>query len=433
MVSLSLFLSLILLQFQGPQITDGYSYPLSVMPGDSLNVYINAYEKLKGHSIKLYNLEGKEVASFKGDLFPQERAGQKPWETGFGYRPSLKIVTPNLKSGVYMWENKIPLIIRTYNPKIVVVYTSNTENAYSNAGGKGLYGYNSTDNKPSTIVSFKRPINLPKHSESFLRWFAKQNYKDVGYLTDADLDNYSEWKKAELLLVIGHNEYWTLEARRNFDRFVSEGKNVLVLAGNSMWWQVRYSKNKDQLICYKLVKDPVKSKRLKTTNWTDPLLEYPIASSIGAEFPRAGYGRKEDKGWDGYKIITQSPLLEGTKLKPGDILSLPSDENDGAPLLGFDKKEYPIIDHQSLGFEKVEIVGFDHVFRNQEGIATWIVFKKKKSSGIIINVASTDWCSSQGMGNPDVLKITLNMINKLLHKENVFSTGGENHTARQKP
>lgn len=385
------------------------------------------------HSIGLYDLDGKEVAHFRGNLFPQESVGSKPWETGFGYKPSLKVVVPNLKSGVYVWENKIPLIIRGVNPRIVVVYTSNTENAYCNAGGKGLYAYNSTDKKSAAIVSFKRPINLPKHSEAFLRWFAKQRFKDVGYITDAELDNYSEWKKADLLLIVGHSEYWTLEGRRNFDRFVNDGRNAIVLSGNTMWWQVRYNKDKDQLICYKLVEDPVKSKKLKTINWTDPQLDYPITSSLGADFPRAGYGRKEDKGWDGFKIITASPLLEGTKLKPGDILSLPSDEADGAPLLGFDNKGYPLIDQQSLGFDKTEIVGFDHVFRTQDGVATWLVLRKTRSSGIIINAASTDWCSSQGMGNQDAQKIILNMINKLLKKENVFSAASENTTQRPQP
>ena len=196
---------------------------------------------------------------------------------------------------------------------------------------------------------------------------------------------------------------------------------MLVLSGNTMWWQVRYSKNRDQLICYKLVPDPIKSKKLKTINWNDQQLEYPILSSIGAEFPRAGYGSKEDKGWDGLKIITKSPLLEGTKLKPGDILSLRSDEADGAPLQGFDSKGQPIVDLKTLGFEKVEIVGFDKTFRIQEGIATWLVIRKAKGSGIIINVASTDWCSSVGMGNSDIQKITLTMINKLLKKEEVFA------------
>jgi hypothetical protein len=220
-----------------------------------------------------------------------------------------------------------------------------------------------------------------------------------------------------------------LEARKNFDRFVNEGKNAVVLSGNTMWWQVRYSKKKDQLICYKLVEDPIKSRRLKTTNWTDSALEYSVVSSIGADFPRAGYGRKVDKGWDGYKIATASPLLEGTNLKKGDILKLPSDENDGAPLAGFDDKGFPLLDYAALGYDKIEIIGYDHVFRIVDGVATWIVFRRTKSSGIIINAATTDWCSSEGMGNEDVKKITLNMIHKLLKKENVFSTGGiaQNH------
>lgn len=427
MISVFLFLNFLSPNHQNPKIADGYVYPLSVLTGDSVSVYINATEKQEDKELRLFDLKGKEVASFKATLYPQNRVEDRPWEYGFGYKPNLKIAVPDLKSGVYVWENKIPMIIRAKNPKIVVVYTSNTENAYCNSGGKGLYDFNSTEKDNSETVSFKRPINLPKHSEAFLRWFVKQSYKDVGYITDADLDNYGEWKKADLLMIVGHNEYWTLEGRRNFDRFVNDGGNALVLAGNTMWWQVRYSKNKDQLICYKVVPDPIKSKKLKTINWTDPQLEYPIMSSIGAEFPRAGYGRKDDKGWDGYKIITQSPLLEGTKLKPGDILSLPSDEGDGAPLLGFDSKGYPIIDKQTLQFEKVEIVGFDHMFRVQDGIVTWIVFKKTRSSGIVINVASTDWCSSQGMDNADILKITTNMINKLLHNENVFSPAPENN------
>lgn len=419
MIGLATVLSLVLLQ--EPFITEGYSYPLSVLPGDSVKVYLTAEERANNYSVKLFDLGGKEVAQYKANIFPQETASEKPWENGFGYKASLKIVTPHLKSGVYLWENKIPLIIRALNPKIVVVYTSNTENAYCNAGGKGLYSFNSTDKLPAQKVSFQRPISLPKHSETFLRWFQHQNFKDVGYITDADLDSYSGWRKAELLLIVGHSEYWTLEARKNFDRFVNDGKNAIVLSGNTMWWQVRYSKKKDQLICYKLLEDPVKSRRLKTTNWTDHELEYPVISSIGADFPRAGYGRKVDKGWDGYKIVTASPLLEGTTLKIGDILKLPSDENDGAPIAGFDEKGFPLIDYGALGFYKIEIVGYDHVFRIADGVATWIVFKRTKSSGIIINAASTDWCSSEGMGSEDVKKITLNMIHKLLKKESVFS------------
>jgi len=421
------FLSFLILQFlssfQDNLIIEGYCNKISFSPGDSLTLYVNAGEKRTNYELKLMSLEGKKVASFKANVFPQEMQKDKPWEKGFGYKASLKIKVPYLKSGVYQWEDRIPIIIKRAKPKIVVVYNSNRENAYNNAGGKSLYSFNSSDFKPAQMVSFLRPARLPKHAEPFLRWFELQPFADVGYIADVDLDNYDTWSNAELLIITGHSEYWTLQARKNFDRFVNEGKNAIILSGNTMWWQVRYNKNKNQMICYKSKEDdPIKTKKLKTINWNDPRLGYPIAKSIGVEFPNAGYGRKTDNGWDGLKILTHSPLLEGTNLKKGDILPLQSDETDGVPLLGFTKEGEPIANKQALGFEKIEIVGYDKVFRlEKEGFATWVVFKRSKTSGIIINTATTDWCSSMGISHDDVKRITLNMIRKLLAKQNVFS------------
>ena len=279
----------------------------------------------------------------------------EPWKNGFGYKPTLKIKVPYLKSGVYVWANQIPFVVRATKPKIIILYSSNTENAYCNAGGKSLYAFNSTDKKPATIVSFLRPINLPKHSEAFLKWFCKLGFQDVGYITDADLDNYSTIHSATLLLIIGHSEYWSRQARINFDRFINDGKDALVLSGNTMWWQVRYNDN-HQLACYKYEQDPEPSSHLKTITWDSPILEYSIISSIGVDFPRAGYGQKQDKGWDGYKIVNpQSPLLKGVRIRKGDIISLPTDEYDGTPIKQFAKRHLPEADNKLLGFEKIEI------------------------------------------------------------------------------
>ena len=423
----NIFLFFLALQFfptfQENLIIEGYCDKISVSPGDSLTVYVNAGEKRDNYELKLMDLQGKKVAGYYANVFSQEHQKDKPWEKGYGYKASLKIKVPYLKSGVYQWEDRIPLIIKRAKPKIVVVYNSNRENAYCNSGGKSLYSFNSSDFKPAHIVSFLRPMKLPKHAEPFLRWFETQSFTEVGYIADVDLDNYDAWGSAELLIITGHSEYWTLQARKNFDRFVNEGKNAIVLSGNTMWWQIRYSKDMKQMICYKSKDDdPIKTKKLKTINWNDPLLNYPITKSIGVQFPNAGYGRKTDKGWDGFKILTHSPLLEGTPLKIGDILALPSDETDGVPLLGFTKDGDPIADIKALGFEKLEIVGYDKTFRlEKDGYATWVVFKRSKTSGIIINTATTDWCSSMGISHEDVKKITLNMIKKLMAKQNVFS------------
>ncbi len=414
-------------------IIEGYCSKVSVSTGDSLTLFVNAGEKRDNYDLKLFDLQGKQVATYKANVFSQEPQHEKPWENGFGYKPSLKIKVPNLKSGVYQWEDRIPLIIKMAKPNIVVVYNSNRENAYCNGGGKSLYSFNSSEFKPAKKVSFLRPMRLPKHAELFLRWFETQPFKDVGYIADVDLDNYNAWGNAELLIITGHSEYWTLQARKNFDRFVNEGKNVIVLSGNTMWWQARYNKEKTQMICYKSKDDdPIVNKKLKTINWNEPKLNYPITKSIGVEFPNAGYGRKTDKGWDGFKILTHSPLLEGTALKIGDVLPLPSDETDGVPVLGFTHDGHPMANIKALGFDKMEIVGYDKVFRlEKEGYATWVVFKRSKTSGIIINTATTDWCSSQGISNQDVKTITLNMIRKLMAKQNVFSAVETVHAKKE--
>ncbi len=418
---------LLLISFLSPPerenlISDGYVSSMSVKAGDSLTIYINSFERKEGYTLKLYNLKGDVVAKYQTLIFPQERTKNEAWKNGFGYKPTLKIKVPNLKSGVYLWDDQIPFVIRASKPKIVIVYSSNTENAYCNAGGKSLYAFNSSDKKPASIVSFLRPIPTPKHSEAFLKWFCKQGFQDVGYITDADLDNYSTFKNVKLLMIVGHSEYWSLEGRKNFDHYVNEGNNALILSGNTMWWQVRYNWKQNQLISYKYEPDPEPSPCLKTITWDTPMLDYPILTSIGADFPHAGFGQKTDKGWDGYKIVNaQSPLLKGTKLRKGDIVSLASDEYDGVPITGFAGRNMPIADNRLLGFEKIEIVGYDTTFREKDGLATWIVFQKNKKSGIVINTASTDWCSQRGMNSSEIKKITLTMIQLLLKKENVFS------------
>lgn len=412
-------LNLFLIQ-QPVYIIDGYANKLSAFPGDSIELYLNADQRKDNYKLKLYDLGGKEVANYSLTVFPQTIVNDKPYENGFGYSLTKRIKVPNVPSGVYLWDNKIPFIIKRKDAKVTILYTSNTINAYCNGGGKSLYGFNSTDKVGAQKVSFLRPLTLSKFSESFLQWVHEQKMADVGYITDMDLEEYSSIKNSKLLIVPGHSEYWTLQARKNFDRFIQEGKHAMILSGNTMWWQVRYNKTKDQLICYRnKVDDPIKDTRLKTVNWNDSTLRYSITSSIGAEFTYAGYGLKNDRGWDGYKIVTNSPLFENTQLKPGDILPLPTVEADGTLLQGF-VNDVPIIDYQSLGFYKAEIIGFDYV---SKGTSTWIVCKPTRSSGIIINTASTDWCSYNGIGrNEDIRTITKTMIRKLLNNENVFST-----------
>jgi len=406
-----------------PHVVEGFTDKVSYFPGDSVIVYLQTRESVSPCKLDIYDVNGNVVLSVPASLFPQ--LSPDTTEAGYGYLPTVKIlVPPATASGMYLIENDIPFIVKTRKRvDITIVYPVNTANAYSNSGGKSLY---SIDHRPF-LVSFLRPISLQSRSEYCLKWFSSLHDITVGYVSDVDLDSYSSIELSKIIVIPGHSEYWTRAARLNFDRFVNEGGHALILSGNTMWWQVRYSADYTNMICYKdALLDPESDPLLKTINWDRDELHYSILSSIGADFPHGGYGLKDDAGWDGFKINTPgSPLLKGLGLKKGDTLSLPSGEYDGAPVLAFDANGYPVLDSVQLNFKKIELIGFDKGSRaGKETIGTFIVFQKSASSGIIMNAASYGWCSSDGMGGASaqsIKTITRNAIDLLLKGESVFS------------
>lgn len=405
------------------KVAYGYTDKVSYSPSEKVTVYLHTAAPTAACRLNIYSITADSIFSVKTSLKSQSIATSDPAIDGFGFSPTVEMEIPsNVPSGLYMIENKIPFIVKSPGAvDLLIVYPSNTANAYEQSGGKSLY----TSNKGSA-VSFHRPIALQPFSSVCLQWFYKFPGIKIGYIADMDLENYSNIADAKILAIVGHNEYWTRKARKNFDAFVDSGHDALILSGNTMWWQVRYSDDQSQLVCYKSDIDPVSDASLKTIVWNNASLSYPIISSIGADFDLGGYGLKTDKGWDGYKVMKPtSPLFEGTGLKKGDIISMPTSEYDGAPLSGFDMDNYPILNRKALQADQAEIIAFDRGFRNAaDTYPTLLIYKRSKSSGIIINAGTTDWCSTNGMGGASgttIKKITANAIHKLLNDENVFS------------
>ncbi|HYF70318.1 MAG TPA: N,N-dimethylformamidase beta subunit family domain-containing protein [Ohtaekwangia sp.] len=406
-------------------VTYGYCNRMSYFPGEQVTAYLQGKTTVPTCALTIYDLAGDSIFSVPAGLKVQAIASNDPSRNGYGFLPSAEFAIPaDLKSGVYTIENKIPFIVK---PKadvdVLVVYPSNTANAYATSGGKSLY---TTDRPPE--VSFHRPIDIQHFSRYCLNWFHTLPDISVGYITDADMDDYSNISLGKVLCLVGHNEYWTRQARMNFDQFVASGNNAIILSGNMMWWQVRYSDDDDRskLVCYKSFEnDPVADPLLKTALWNTDALQYPIISSIGADFDHGGYGLKSDEGWNGYKITNaSSPLLEGTGLSTGDIIACPTTEYDGAPIAGWDENGYPILDIETMNVYKAELVGYDIGFRVTKTYPTFVVLQQSITSGIIVNAASTDWCSVNGMGGTSgqqIKTITHNAVFKLLNNEPVFT------------
>ena len=398
------------------RIIDGYTNHMSFNNNDSIEVFLNADSLMENTKVPIFDVNGNIVSNFLADIFPQEIQENSPWENGYGYVATAKFKIKDLKSGLYFIDNKIPFIIKPSNQvDAIVLYPSNTINAYNKNEGYSLY-----TNPRAHKLSFHRQQNFPRFSLEFFKWVS--NF-DFGYLCDFDLDNYQSFTFSDLIIIPGHSEYWSKVARENFDQFINNGNDAMILSGNNMWWQIRYEEEGNVLVCYKDYDlDPVDDLSLKTINWHNPLLDFSIISSIGCDFSNGGYGLKyDDDGWDGYKIILpESPIFQGLNLNFGQILSIPTVEYDSAPVLSISDSGIPQVDSES--FHKFNLLGFDKSYRGSNKFGTLVIMQKTEESGIIINTASTDWGNRGLMGKDSLIikQITLNMISLLKTNNEVF-------------
>ena len=401
-------------------IDNGYTDKVSYLPGEEQKVYLDAKNKQEKY-VKLYDIRHRVVDSLLVQIYPQKR-GDNASESGFGYSVSFSYEVPELESGLYLWEKSIPFIVKSSKKEeIVVLYPSNTINAYNISGGKSLY---SLFSQQTHVVSFQRPT-FPAVSfqvKAGLDYLSERDDLPLQFIADQDMEDYEAIAQARLLVVIGHSEYWTRRAREHFDQFVDAGGNVLILSGNTMWWQIRYENDGERMVCYKELPDPVGDPLLTTTFWTNEILKYPVVPSIGADFPHGGFGRKTEVSYQGFKVTdATSPVFEGTHLQNGDLISIPTKEYDGT-FLKFNGSQ-PELDLGKLNFYRAALLAYDHAYLEQQGNGAFLIFQKSRTSGTVINTGTMDWCSGYGLAGEDsvvVEKITDNMIEGLWKDVDLF-------------
>ena len=430
-------------------ISDGYTDQQSYDQYSLQRVYINANSTRNNARIDLYDESARVVDSVFFDARPQQPRNANPVADGFGYDASFTYNVAGLPSGVYWWNNSIPFVVKDTNrtSKIRVVLATNTMAAYTCSGGRNMYGCGSYSEDK---VSFNRQFQSVRHglpdgsnirretggvSNPFF-WWLEQEIGNLGttygVIADRDLEDPSSLQGADVVVLVGHSEYWTRNARLVIDQFVDNGGNMAVFSGNTMWWQSRYEG--DQLVVYKRAsEDPVSNPLLETINWNHPSLEYPIFHSIGADFKHGGYIEMDPPNnapgsFNGYKITqANSPILEGVNVSNGDIIRWDSDyifsEYDGAPISGFDGNGYPIIDNNVLGFHKVEMIGYDHAYRSVPGFGMLMAFQRTPSSGYVINTNTMQWPyeMTKSPDRDDLQRISFNILDKLLNDEEIFS------------
>lgn len=175
-----------------------------------------------------------------------------------------------------------------------------TWQAYNSYGGASLYRdfvFGLPDQR-AYKVSYNRPFNtrtlianLGVRSFFFnaeypmIRWLERNGY-DVSYCSGLDTDRAgAEILEHRAFVSCGHDEYWSLDQRRNVERARDLGVHLAFFSGDAVYWKTRYESSIDgsnephkTLVCFKETLAGAKIDPLPgvwTGTWRDPRFSPP--------------------------------------------------------------------------------------------------------------------------------------------------------------
>ncbi|HLX13237.1 MAG TPA: N,N-dimethylformamidase beta subunit family domain-containing protein, partial [Bacteroidota bacterium] len=242
------FLVMVSVSYLFPQEA-GYVTPLSAEPGDTIHfhlstkvtpIYVVIYKE--GLSRTFVMASGSIPATF------QPTPDSAFWY-GCGWTSTYDLaIPPNWTSGVYTadfptstgnWT--VLFIVKERRPgshsKVLVSFSVNTWEAYNTFGGRSLYPIPVPNTNsaiaPSYKVSFNRPFNYRSGPQPFVSWDSKLiswlDKQGIAYEVATDIDlskDSSALNPYDLLILVGHDEYWSRAQRNAIQKFVNEGKKL---------------------------------------------------------------------------------------------------------------------------------------------------------------------------------------------------------------
>ncbi len=293
---------------------------------------------------------------------------------------------------------------------------------------------------------------------SFVRWAEANGYR-LDFAISQDLELHPEVLDGHrIFLSVGHDEYWSWKMRDALDRFTLSGGNAAIFSGNTCFWQVRFEDDHRAMTCfkYKAHEDPVagtEDERFLTGIWSDKRIGRPESETIGLSFTRGGYSRYglgAPRASGGYTVWQPDHwVFEGTDLHYGDhfgekdaIVAYEVDgcelrmrcgipiptRRDGAPeslrILAsaparlWAQAEQPSRYAHEPGeqehvaqalFGRVDAETLEQVANNH---ATMALFDRE-GGGTVFNAGVTDWAFALKHADPDVTRITRNVLDRL--------------------
>ncbi len=173
------------------------------------------------------------------------------------------------------------------------------------------------------------------HERRFVEWAERAGY-EFDYAVSSDFDaRHDLLADYDLVLGVGHDEYWTRAGRDQVDAHIERGGNYVSMSGNTMFWQVRLVDDDgepglDHMIGHKYAShsaDPVVAAGAESEMsglWCDPLVGRPEWTTLGAGSVFGLYhrfGQATPRGTGGLTVFRSDHwLFDGTDLRYGDLL-----------------------------------------------------------------------------------------------------------------
>ncbi len=418
----------------------GYADATSVAQGGFITFYIS--NKINPFTVTVVNLANPDVTmTTLPNLVSPQTDCTGNWANGCGWHATQTLyIPPNWPSGYYdarfttfNGPKHIIFVVKAANPgsmsPIVVVQPTNTYQAYNAYGGKSTYPTDSPDR--ATTLSFDRPYDdqnglgmFRLWEMPFVNWMSAEGRR-FEVATDSDLEDPSFLSHYKLLVIVGHDEYWTATARQNVEAFSRNGGHIALFAGNNMWFQSRLTNSGRTLVVYKdATIDPVASSTpsLATTNWYAWPVYNPANSIFGLSYRSGGYANKVDDP----NVFETKPLADRVGYTVADPNNWAFQNTNaakgstfgaGASGLEVDGTRYNCSATDPLN---MSVDGSDGTPLNFHILATTpseyghgvIGTYTNAAGGTVFNAGTRDWASVLGI-DPVVTQMTRNVLDRL--------------------
>jgi hypothetical protein len=400
----------------------GYASATSVLPGGTIGLHLGA-DASASLSLSIERIGTPAVSgALPVSVVVRPAFPANPWE-GYGWSATENLFVPtNWPSGLYRvryadagaWHDILTFVVRHPTPgsrsRTLLQVSFLTPQAYNNAGGKSLYGFNSaggTEADRASIVSFDRPWTSaqPLGEQPLIEWL-ESGSRTLEYCTSIDVHAIPNLLSSYDCLVLAyHDEYWTEEMRDNVERFIANGGNVIVLSGNTCYRQVRLELANRRVVFHKYAAaDPDPNSERATIVWAEPPVNRPPNSFLGAGFTEGAFGGPATA----YRLHFPGHwALAG--VTAGSTHAFMGYETDAAEFV-FEPEGYPRVTGAEGTPLSYTVLGSADLrsWGGKAGMATMGVFWR---NGTVFHAGTTEWIGQ--LGNATIARITTNVFDRL--------------------